>query len=203
MSVETIKNKLKNKEQRVSVMDAAADVSWMLQEFLACYTSKKNKMSRAHWQNKFIKKALKLMLKIQPLIEDIDINKISNELIVKMVNDISNYPFNDDNEINLYQVTVLLAKYYVFFPYIYMELCSIYLTLKDDDQILSITELRDKVLKKYLPKILNVGPNVYKAWNTIKSEKTILNDFDLEFSRTMDSYILNYVTPEELQKIGR
>ena len=200
MSVDLIKNRLKNQEQRVSIMNAATDVSWQLEEFLAAYSSKKQaKFAKPRWQNKFIKKSLKLMLRIQPLIENIDLNKVSSDVVIKMVNEISNYPLSE--EINLFQIANLLAKYYIFFPYIYMDLSSIYISLKDDDQILSMTELREKVLSKYLPKILNAGPNIFKTWEFIKAEKSVLNDFDIEMSKTLEAYILNFLTPEELKKV--
>ena len=200
MSVDLIKNRLKNQEQRVSIMNAATDVSWQLEEFLAAYSSKKQaKFAKPRWQNKFIKKSLKLMLKVQPLIENIDVNRVSSDVVLSMIDNISNYPLSDD--INLFQIANLLAKYYVFFPYIYMDLSSIYISLKDEDQILSMTELRDKVLGKYLPKILNAGPNIYKTWEFIKAERNVLNDFEVEFSKTLEGYILNYLTPEELKKV--
>lgn len=200
MSADIIRERLKNKEQRVNFMNAMSDVSWQIEEFLAVYSSKKQKkLLSPRWQDKFIKKSLKLLLKIQTLIENLDLSTMNNVQVVEMIKNINNYPLSDN--INIFEVAILLSKYYILFPYIYVDLAAISIALKDSDHILSIPEVREKVLSKYLPKLLNIGPNIYKTWLYLKNEKTVLSDFDKDFNKSMDSFILNFLTPDELKKV--
>ncbi|GAA5414820.1 hypothetical protein [Ureaplasma ceti] len=199
MSAEIIRDRLKNKQERVNFMNAMSDVSWQIEEFFAVYTAKKQtKLNSLSWQNRYVRKSLKMLLNIQPLIESAKVTVLNNQKVINMIQEISNYSLSD--EANIFEVTNLLVKHFILFPYIYVDLAEISELLKHPNETVSIEELKAKVLAKHLPKILNYGPNVYKTWQFVKSNTKVLNEFEKECDKSMEQFILNFLSPEELRK---